>query len=127
MKYIQTNKCPEAVGPYAQAIVSNGFIFCSGQLGLDTDCVLAEGLAKQTHQIIKNLQAVLQEAGSDLDFIVKTTIYVTDIKHFAEVNKIYGEYFSAHKPARATVEVSNLPKDAMIEIDAIAEVITENK
>ena len=81
---------------------------------------MAEGLEKQTHQVIENLQAVLQEAGSDLDFIVKTTIYVTDIKHFAEVNKIYGEYFSTHKPARSTVEVSNLPKDAMIEIDAIA-------
>lgn len=127
MKYIQTNKAPEAVGPYAQAIVSNGFIFCSGQLGLDTKGVLSEGLAKQTHQVLTNLQAVLQEAGSDLDFVVKTTIYVTDIQHFAEVNNIYGEYFSTHKPARATVEVSNLPKGALIEIDAIAEVITENK
>lgn len=122
MKTIHTDSAPKAVGPYSQAIVSNGLVFCSGQIGLDPEKqTLVEGIEAQTHQVLKNLQAVLEEAGSSLDQVIKTTIYVKDMNDFAAVNEIYGSYFSEHKPARATVEVSSLPKGAIIEIDAIAE------
>jgi 2-iminobutanoate/2-iminopropanoate deaminase len=121
MKYVQTEKAPKAVGPYSQAIVENGLIYCSGQIGLHPQTgELVEGLENQTHQVIKNLQAVLQEAGSDLDQILKTTIFITNIADFAKVNEIYGQYFVDHKPARATVAVSDLPKGAVVEIEAIA-------
>ncbi len=121
MKYVQTDKAPKAVGPYSQAIVENGLIYCSGQIGLNPQTgELVEGLENQTHQVIKNLQAVLQEAGSDLDQILKTTIFITNITDFAKVNEIYGQYFVDHKPARATVAVSDLPKGAVVEIEAIA-------
>ncbi len=122
-KQINTNNAPAAIGPYSQAIVANGFIFCSGQLGLDPQTGnLVEGIENQTHQIIKNLQAVLQEAGSDLNKVIKTTILLKDITDFAKVNEIYGSYFSETKPARATYEVSNLPKNGLIEIEAIASI-----
>jgi len=121
MKYIHTNNAPEAIGPYSQAIVVNGFVFCSGQIALDpTSGELVEGLENQTHQVLKNVQAVLQEAGSDLEHIVKTTIFITSMNDFGKVNEIYGQYFSKHKPARATVEASALPKGALIEIEAVA-------
>lgn len=125
LKSITTNKAPAAIGPYSQAIAANGFVFCSGQLGLDPQTGnLVEGLENQTHQVIKNLEAVLQEAGSSLENIVKTTILLKSITEFPKVNEIYGSYFSEHKPARATYEVANLPKDGLIEIEAIA-VITQ--
>lgn len=120
MKYVHTDKAPQAVGPYSQAIVANGFVYCSGQIGLTPDGQLVEGLEQQTRQIMSNLQAVLEEAGSSLEHVVKTTIFITNINDFVKVNEIYGEYFSVHKPARATVEVSSLPKGAVIEIEAIA-------
>jgi len=128
MKFIQTDKAPGAIGPYSQATVSNGFIFCSGQIGLDPQTkTLVEGIEEQTRQVIKNLEEVLTAAGSDLQHVVKTTIYVTDVNDFAKVNAIYEECFGDHKPARATVEVSNLPKGKlpehpMIEIEAIGEI-----
>lgn len=128
MKYIQTDKAPGAIGPYSQAVITNGFIFCSGQVGVNPETkTLQEGIESQTRQVLKNLQAVLVAAGSDFDHVVKTTIYVTDVNDFAKVNAIYEECFGNHKPARATVEVSNLPKGKMlknplIEIDAIAEI-----
>ena len=123
MKYIQTDKAPKAVGPYTQAIVSNGFIFCSGQIGIDPQTnELVEGLEAQTHQVLKNLTEVLKAENSDLDHVVKTTIYLADIKDYAQVNEIYGQYFSKHKPARAAVAVAHLPKDALIEIEVVAEV-----
>lgn len=128
MKYIQTDKAPGALGPYSQAVITNGFIFCSGQVGVNPETkALPEGIESQTRQVLKNLQAVLVAAGSDFDHVVKTTIYVTDVNEFAKVNAIYEECFGNHKPARATVEVSNLPKGKMpknplIEIDAIAEI-----
>lgn len=120
-KKINTTNAPAALGAYSQAIIANGFIFCAGQLGLDPATGnLVDGIEKQTHQVIKNLQAVLQEAGSDLKYIVKTTILLKNITDFPKVNEIYGSYFSESKPARATYEVSNLPKDGLIEIEAIA-------
>lgn len=121
MKIISTTKAPGAIGPYSQAIIANGFVFCAGQIGINPKSgILEESLEKQIHQVIKNLQAVLKEAGSDLNLIVKTTIFIKDMKDFAKVNEIYGKYFIKHKPARSTVEAARLPKDALIEIDAIA-------
>ncbi len=123
MKNIQTEKAPKAVGPYSQAIVSNGFIFCSGQIGIDPKTnELVEGLEAQTHQVLKNLTEVLKASNSSLDHVVKTTIYLADINDYAKMNEIYGQYFSDHKPARAAFAVAHLPKDALIEIEAVAEV-----
>ena len=120
MKTLHTSNAPQAIGSYSQGIVANGFIFCSGQIGLDPQGNLVEGLEKQTHQALKNIEAILQKADRDLDHVVKTTIFITDINNFTTVNNIYGKYFSRHKPARSTVEVSSLPKNALIEIEAIA-------
>lgn len=121
IRTIQTKKAPEAIGPYSQAIEVNGFVFCSGQIGLNPATgELVGGIEIQTRQVIENLRGVLSAAGSDLSFVVKTTIYLKNIADFSTVNSIYGEYFSTHKPARATVEASNLPKGALIEIDAVA-------
>lgn len=121
IKVINTKKAPEAIGSYSQAVEANGFVFCSGQIGLDPKSgQLVEGIEKQTRRVMDNLSGVLSAAGADLSKVVKTTIYLKNIADFPIVNSIYGEYFSKHKPARATVEVSNLPKGALIEIEAIA-------
>ncbi len=123
MKYIQTESAPKAVGPYSQAIVSNGFIFCSGQIGLDPKTNdLVEGLEEQTHQVLKNLSEVLKASNSSLEKVVKTTIYLSDINDYPKMNEIYGEYFSNHRPARAAFAVAGLPKRALIEIEAVAEI-----
>ena len=122
MKYIHTEKAPKAVGPYSQAIVSGGFVFCSGQIGIDPKTnELAEGLEAQAHQVLRNITEVLHAAGSSPDLVVKTTIFIRDMSAFAKVNEIYGSYFTDHKPARSTVEVSYLPKNALIEIEAVAQ------
>ncbi len=123
-KIISTDQAPKAIGPYSQAIVTDHLVFCSGQIALDPDTqeCAAETVEDQTHQVLKNLQAVLAAAGSDLEQVVKTTIYLTDMADFAAVNTVYAEYFGESLPARATVAVSQLPKDAKIEIDAIATV-----
>lgn len=121
MKIVETSNAPKAIGPYSQAIIAGDFVFCSGQIGIDPKTGnLVEGIENQTNQIIKNLEAVLKEAECSLQHIVKTTIFLTNITDFAKVNEIYGSFFAAHKPARATVEVSSLPKGALIEIEAIA-------
>lgn len=121
MKTINTKNAPAALGPYSQAIEANNLIFLSGQIGINpTTNLLAKDLEAQTHQILKNLQSILQSTNLTLENIVKTTIYLTNINDFAKVNEIYATYFPTHKPARATIEVSNLPKSALIEIDAIA-------
>lgn len=118
---IQSPNAPAAVGPYSQAISYNDFIFCSGQIGLDPQTnQLAEGVENQTRYILMALKNVLMAAHSDLEHVVKTTIYLKDMKSYAVVNEIYGSFFTIHKPARATVEVSRLPKDAEIEIECIA-------
>ena len=123
MEIIQTDNAPAAIGPYSQAVVSNGLVFCSGQIAISTDGTLIEGsVENQTKQVMENLSAVLTAAGSSLNKIVKTTIYLTDINDFALVNDLYANYFEGDaKPARATVEVSNLPKGVKLEIDCIAE------
>jgi 2-iminobutanoate/2-iminopropanoate deaminase len=121
MKYIQSENAPAAVGPYSQAIEANGFIFCAGQIGMDPKTGnIADGIENQIRQIMINLAEVLKSAGSDLNQIVKTTIFIVDIGDFPKVNEIYGQYFTDHKPARSTVDVDNLPKGALVEIEAIA-------
>ena len=121
MKAIQTDKAPTAIGPYSQAIESNGFVFCSGQIGIDPENgSLVDGVENQTRQVINNLAAVLAAVEVELSGIVKTTIYLKNMADFAKVNEIYGEYFPAHKPARVTVGVSELPKGALVEIEAVA-------
>jgi 2-iminobutanoate/2-iminopropanoate deaminase len=123
MKYIQTENAPKAVGPYSQAIVSNGFIFCSGQIGLDPKTnELVQGIEKQTHQVLKNLTEVLNVENSGLEKVVKTTVYLSDINDYVKMNEVYGQYFLNHKPARAAFAVAALPKGALIEIEVIAEV-----
>ena len=122
MKKIFTLEAPEPVGPYSQAIKSNNFIFCAGQIGIDPKSGrLVEGVENQTRQVLENLKAVLRAAGVGLEKVVKTTIFLKNINDFKKVNEMYAEYFGKTKPARSTVEVSNLPKGALIEIEAIAE------
>jgi 2-iminobutanoate/2-iminopropanoate deaminase len=123
MKYINTDRAPKAVGPYTQAIVSNGFVFCSGQIGIDPKTNdLVEGFEAQAHQVLKNLTSVLKASNSGLDKVVKTNVYLVDMNDYAKLSDVYGQYFSDHKPARAAVTVVQLPKGALIEIEAIAEV-----
>ena len=121
IKTVSTDKAPAAVGPYSQALEVNGLVFCSGQIGIDPKTGnLVDGFENQAKQVLSNLKAVLEEAGSDFEHVVKTTVYIKDMNDYPLFNKVYGEYFNNHKPARATVEVSRLPKDCLIEIEAIA-------
>ena len=121
MKFIQTDKAPAAIGPYSQAVEVGEMIFTSGQIGLTKDGDLVEGgVEVQAKQVLTNLSEVLKEAGSSLSRVVKTTIFLADMSDFAEVNKIYAEFFGDHKPARSTVAVKTLPLNVSIEIDAIA-------
>lgn len=123
IKLIKTSRAPKAIGPYSQAVISKPFVFCSGQIGLNPQTgTLVEGIEKQTDQVLKNLNYVLKKSGSSLDKVLKTTVYLKDIAHFAKMNEVYAKYFKGHKPARSTVEVSNLPKEALIEIDVVANV-----
>lgn len=121
---IQTSQAPSAIGPYSQAIRAGDWVFCSGQIPLDpqTGSLVTGSIESQTHQVLKNLKAVLSAAGCPLDAVVKTTIYLKDLSHFNQVNEIYGSYFSAPYPARVTVEAARLPRDCGVEIDAIAKV-----
>lgn len=122
MQTISTEKAPKAIGPYSQAIVANGFVFCSGQIPLDpASMTLVSGtVGDQTRQVLQNLTNVLQHAGSDLTKVVKTTVFLKDMNDFEAMNAVYGEFFADNKPARATVQVAKLPKDAAVEIEAIA-------
>lgn len=121
MKFVQTNKAPSAIGPYSQAVVAKGMVFTSGQIALTPEGVMLENdIAIQTKQVLKNLSAVLEEAGSSLGDVLKTTIFLADMDDFTVVNKLYAEAFGFHKPARSTVAVKTLPKNALVEIDAIA-------
>ena len=121
---VQTEAAPKALGPYSQAIMANGMVFCAGQIPLDpaTGNIVTGGIAEQTHQVLKNLRAVLKAAGSDLDRSVKTTVFLKSMDSFAAMNEVYGrpEYFGANPPARSTVEVARLPRDVMVEIEVVA-------
>jgi len=123
MKLVQTGNAPSAIGPYSQAVVANGMVYTSGQIALTPeggDELLKEDVVVQTVRVMKNLEAVLIEAGSSFDEVVKTTIFLASMDDFALVNEVYAEAFGTHKPARATVAVKTLPKNALVEIDAIA-------
>jgi len=121
MNKIQTDKAPAAIGPYSQAIVINGLVYTSGQIPLcpQTGVIVGETVEEQCRQVIKNLSAVLEAAGSSLSNVVKTTCFITDMAHFEAFNKVYSEYFS-EKPARSCVAVKELPKSALVEVEAIA-------
>ncbi|TWD89582.1 endoribonuclease L-PSP [Neobacillus bataviensis] len=121
MKVVQTNQAPAAIGPYSQGIVVNNLFYSSGQIPLTAEGIMVTGDVKeQTHQVFKNLQAVLAEAGASLETVVKATVFIKNMDEFAAVNEVYGEYFSTHKPARSCVEVARLPKDALVEIEVVA-------
>ncbi len=122
MKQIKTALAPAPIGPYSQAIMAGGVLYVSGQIAIDVNNnnQIPESIEDQTHIVIRNLKNVLKEAGLELNNIVKTTIYLKDMNDFVAVNTIYAEYFNISKPARATVEVSRLPKDVRIEMDCIA-------
>jgi len=119
---VSTDKAPGAIGPYSQAVVTGGFVFCSGQIPIDpaTGEFVSNDVAEQTDQVLKNLSAVLEAAGSGLDGVVKTTVFLADMNDFAAMNEVYGKYFSENKPARATVQAARLPRDARVEIECVA-------
>lgn len=119
---VQSEAAPAALGPYSQAIVAGGMVYCSGQIALDpkTGQFAGETVEAQTQQVIRNLQAVLQAAGSDLGKIVKTTVFLADMGEFQAMNGVYASYFPDPAPARSTVQVARLPRDARVEIEAVA-------
>ena len=119
---IQTDNAPAAIGPYSQAIRAGGFVFASGQIPIDpaTGEFVKGGIAEQTEQVLKNLAALLEAAGSDLDKVVKTTVFLADMKEFAQMNEVYAKFFKDTPPARATVAAAGLPRDARVEIEAVA-------
>ena len=119
---VTTDKAPGAVGPYSQAIKANGLIFASGQIPIDvaTGRIIEGGISEQTERVLNNLKAVLEAADSSLERVVKTTVFLADMNDFAEMNETYGRFFTGEPPARSTVEVARLPRDARVEIDVIA-------
>ncbi|RFU62640.1 RidA family protein [Peribacillus glennii] len=121
MKVVHTNNAPAAIGPYSQGIIVNNLFYSSGQIPLTAEGALVDGnVEAQTHQVFKNLKAVLEEAGASLETVVKTTVFIKNMDDFSAINEVYGQYFSEHKPARSTVEVARLPKDALVEIEVVA-------
>ncbi|GLY12839.1 RidA family protein [Bacillus badius] len=121
MKVVATNQAPAAIGPYSQGIIVNNLFYSSGQIPLTPAGELIDGdVTEQTHQVFKNLQAVLAEAGASLDTVAKATVFIADMNEFAAVNEVYSQYFGEHKPARSCVEVARLPKDVKVEIEVIA-------
>jgi 2-iminobutanoate/2-iminopropanoate deaminase len=119
---IATDKAPAAVGPYSQAVRVSHFVFTAGQVGIDPAAgqIMAKDVVGQTHQVMRNLREVLRQAGTDLDKVVKTTVFLQDMGHFKAMNDVYGGYFGDQPPARSTVEVAQLPLGALVEIEAIA-------
>lgn len=119
---ISTENAPGAIGPYSQAVKTNGMVFCSGQIPIDvaTGEFVSDDVAEQTDQVLKNLSAVLEAAGSNLNNVVKTTVFLADMSDFAAMNEVYAKYFSENKPARATVQAAGLPRGARVEIECIA-------
>ena len=121
IQIVHSPHAPEAIGPYSQAIIAAPFVFCSGQIGIDPATnALVDGVEKQTKQSLANMEAILVRAGFSPSKVAKTTIFLKSMDDFGAVNKIYGDFFGSHRPARSTVEVSNLPKGALVEIECIA-------
>lgn len=123
MKVIQTTSAPAAIGPYAQAIAVGDLLFTSGQIPLRADGTLNDGdITAQTTQVLANLKAVIEAAGTDLSKVIKTTVFLKNLDDFVAMNKIYGEAFGSHTPARSTVQVAKLPRDVLVEIEAIVSI-----
>lgn len=122
METVSTDNAPGAIGPYSQAVKAGGMIFCSGQIPIDpsTGEFVSQDVAEQTEQVLKNLSAVLEAAGTSLGNVVKTTVFLADMADFAAMNDVYAAYFSENKPARATVQAARLPRDAKVEIECVA-------
>jgi 2-iminobutanoate/2-iminopropanoate deaminase len=122
MKTVSTPNAPAAIGPYSQAQISGGFVFTSGQIGIDPATgAVAPDVEAQAHQVFRNLAAVLEAAGSSISKVLKTTVFIKDMADFGKVNAIYAQYFTEPFPARSCVEVARLPKDVLIECEAVAE------
>ena len=122
MKTVSTDKAPAAIGPYSQAQIVGNLVFCSGQIPIiPASGELAQGLEAQAHQVFQNISALLSAAGSDITKVVKTTVFIKNMDDFAAINAIYAQYFTAPFPARSCVEVARLPKDVLLECEAIAE------
>jgi 2-iminobutanoate/2-iminopropanoate deaminase len=121
---VTTDAAPKAIGPYSQAMTAGKFIFTAGQVALDpkTGELVGKTTSEQTEQVLKNLAAVLQAAGTSLDNVVKTTVYLADMGDFPAMNEVYARHFGTHKPARSTVQAAGLPRNARVEIDAIAHI-----
>ena len=119
---ISTENAPGAIGPYSQAVKAGSFVFCSGQIPINpqTGEFVSEDVAEQTRQVLKNLSAVLEAAETNLNNVVKTTVFLADMNDFATMNEVYAEFFSENKPARATVQAARLPRDARVEIECVA-------
>ncbi len=120
---VSTERAPKAIGPYSQAVISGGWAYLSGQIPLDpaTGQIIEGDIAEQTARVFENLKAVLEAAGTSLERVVKTTVYLKDMGEFARMNEVYAKYFTANPPARSTVEAARLPRDVRVEIDCIAE------
>lgn len=121
---VHTDHAPAAIGPYSQAMVTDGWVFCSGQIPIDPQSgeLIEGGVAEQTHQVLKNLAKVLEAAGASMDSVVKTTVFLSDMNTFAEMNGVYAEHFGDHRPARAAVQAAALPKFVDVEIECVARV-----
>ncbi len=121
MNIIQTDKAPKAIGPYSQGMSYNGLVYTSGQIPLDPETMEISGadIKAQTRQVMLNLQQVLEAAGSSLDQVIKTTCFLSDMNNFVAFNEVYAEFFGAHAPARSCVEVARLPKDVLVEVEAV--------
>ena len=119
---IATPGAPRAIGPYSQGIKANGFVFTAGQVGFDPESgeLVDGGIAEQTHRVLQNLRAILRAGGTDVDQVVKTTVFLVDLADFALMNEVYAEFFGDHRPARSTVAVASLPRGARVEIEAVA-------
>lgn len=123
-KTISTQSAPQAIGPYSQAVLCDGWLYCSGQVALDPDTgsMIVGGVESQARQALQNLGAVLEEAGCTFSDVIKVSVFLKDLEDFVVVNEVYGQFFSAPFPARACVEVARLPKDALVELDCVAKV-----
>ncbi|MEJ2205558.1 MAG: RidA family protein [Gemmatimonadota bacterium] len=121
---VHTDRAPQAIGPYSQAIVADGWVFCSGQIALEPETmeILDGGVAEQTDLVLRNLRSVLEAAGAGMDTVVKTTVFLEDMNDFAAMNEVYGRHFGDHRPARAAVQAAALPRGVAVEIECVARV-----
>ncbi len=124
LERVQTDRAPAAIGPYSQAIVHGGLVFTAGQIPLDpaTGALVEGDIAAQTDRVLRNLAAVLESAGASLATVLKTTVFLRDMDDFSAMNEVYGSFFADHRPARSTVQVARLPRDAAVEIEVVAAV-----